>query len=95
LVCSELIFARFNRDRDCIIGAATYAELGTCIPQSGGEYAFLFYTYGNLPAFLYSWASNLVIKPGATALIALVAGQYAAKVVYVTTTPPELIGKGE
>jgi APA family basic amino acid/polyamine antiporter len=38
-----------------LAGALTYAELAARIPRSGGEYAFLRVTMGELPAFLFGW----------------------------------------
>ena len=38
-----------------LAGALTYAELANNIPRSGGEYAFLKVTLGELPAFLFGW----------------------------------------
>jgi APA family basic amino acid/polyamine antiporter len=36
-------------------GALTYSDLAARLPRSGGEYAFLHATLGNLPAFMFGW----------------------------------------
>lgn len=36
-------------------GALTYSDLAARLPRSGGEYAFLRATLGNIPAFMFGW----------------------------------------
>ena len=55
-----------------------YIELGTEIPRSGAEFNYLKEGLGNIPAFLFSWTSILIIRPSAIAMIALTIGQYTS-----------------
>eukprot|EP00794_Sanderia_malayensis_P020369 gene20369-22378_t len=70
------------------VGALCYSELGTTIPKSGAEYAYLFDAFGPIPAFLFSWTAVLVIRPAAVAGIAVVFGEYVVKPFYDDCDPP-------
>lgn len=67
------------------LGALSYAELGTMLPTSGGEYAYLGYVYGDLVAFAYTWTTAVVTKPASLAIITLVGAQYLVKPFYVSS----------
>ncbi len=54
-----------------LIGATCYSLLSKRIPQAGGEYAFLYPSYGPFAAFLSGWASLLVGFSGPIAAYAL------------------------
>lgn len=62
-----------------MLGALCYAELGTMIPKSGGEFAYLLEAFGGPGAFLYSWTSVTLLRPSQTAIIALAFGKYVAE----------------
>lgn len=60
-------------------GAASYAELGGAIPLNGGAQVYLSKIFGEAVGFLFTWSAVLVLKPGATAIIAIVFGEYVVR----------------
>ena len=43
--------------------ALCYAEIGTLIPKSGGEYAYVREIFGEFPAFLILWMNVTLLAP--------------------------------
>ncbi|KAL5247807.1 hypothetical protein ACHWQZ_G019633 [Mnemiopsis leidyi] len=59
-----------------------YAELGTMIQQSGGEFVYINKAYGKLPAFLFSFCTVFLIKPASMSVVAMVFGEYFSHLVW-------------
>ncbi|KYK61579.1 hypothetical protein DCS_02722 [Drechmeria coniospora] len=57
-------------------GAASYAELGGAIPLNGGAQVYLAKTFGEIAGFLFTWTAVLVLKPGSSAIISIIMGEY-------------------
>jgi amino acid transporter len=76
-----------------LMGSACYAELGTVVQESGGEYVYLAAGLSELPAFLFTWASSTITRPGSLAIIILVSGEYAVRPFY-DEQPPVWVAKG-
>src|SRR6266545_5803458 len=62
-----------------LCGALTYSELAAAFPRSGGVYVFVRESFGPLPAFLFTWAELLVIRPGAYGAIGITASAYTLR----------------
>uniref|UniRef100_A0A4W6FWS2 Solute carrier family 7 member 9 n=1 Tax=Lates calcarifer TaxID=8187 RepID=A0A4W6FWS2_LATCA len=75
------------------LGALCYAELGTMITKSGGEYSYLMEAFGSLVAYLYSWTTVMVLKPSSFAIITLSFAEYASTPFYPGCTPPPIVTK--
>ena len=54
-----------------LCGALTYAELGSSLPRSGGEYNFLSQIYHPMAGFVSGWISATVGFAAPTALAAM------------------------
>lgn len=74
-------------------GALCYAELGTMVTKSGGEYSYFIEAYGPIVAYLYSWTTVMVLKPSSLAIITLSLAEYASTPFYLGCTPPILVTK--
>lgn len=59
-----------------LAGAASFAELGTMMPRSGGEYAFLQRAFGNSVAVAAGWTLVLIVFPGSIASMVAALTQY-------------------
>lgn len=73
-----------------LLGALTFAELASMLPQSGGIYVFLREAYGRGLAFVFGWSYMLVVKPLAAAGIAVVFTVHVRKILGVQTPEQEL-----
>lgn len=73
-----------------LLGALCLAELGTSIPTSGGDYAYINMAYGPCVSFLYLWATVLIILPCSNAIAALTFANYVMQPFFdIDCKPPE------
>src|SRR6476620_8267562 len=60
-----------------IFGGMINAEIGSMLPVSGGQYSWFRIMYGDFFAYLYGWASFIVINTASIAAISFIAAQYS------------------
>src|SRR4029079_6934798 len=62
-----------------LAGALAFAELASLFPQAGGQYVSLREAYHPLVAFLFGWASLLMIQGGGLGAVAITFAQYSLR----------------
>ena len=73
--------------------ALCYAEIGTLIPKSGGEYAYVREIFGEFPAFLILWMNVTLLAPVTVAVSGSVFATYVVKPLFPECDPPEVAVK--
>uniref|UniRef100_A0A3B4YKV0 Zmp:0000001267 n=1 Tax=Seriola lalandi dorsalis TaxID=1841481 RepID=A0A3B4YKV0_SERLL len=76
-----------------MLGGLCYAELGTVIPESGGEYIYMLRTAGKVVAFMFVFSFIIVMRPASATGIALSFAEYVVAPFYEGCTPPQLVVK--
>lgn len=72
----------------------TYAELGARRPGAGGPYDYLRETFGDLTAWLFTWAFSFVIMPGAGAALSTGLAEYVGAFFPAIGTPVSAFSLG-
>ncbi|XP_023149676.2 b(0,+)-type amino acid transporter 1 isoform X1 [Amphiprion ocellaris] len=76
-----------------MFAALSYTELGTIIPESGGEFMYILRIYGSFPAFFAAVTFVLVVKPCSVAAMSISISEYAMAPFYGGCEPPQLAVK--
>ncbi|TRY54190.1 hypothetical protein DNTS_030460 [Danionella cerebrum] len=71
-----------------MMASLCYAELGTLIRESGGEYIYILRTSGHLAAFICTFTSNILLRPCSLIAGALIFAQNSLAPFYEGCPPP-------
>ncbi len=67
-------------------GGLIYAELGTRMPNTGGEYVYLTRAFGPYVGFIFGWAQLFIIRTSPGAGLAIITANYLGYFVPLTDT---------
>ncbi|XP_015246401.1 PREDICTED: b(0,+)-type amino acid transporter 1-like isoform X1 [Cyprinodon variegatus] len=73
-----------------LLAALSYTELGTILPESGGEFVYILRIYGSCPAFFAAVTFILLVKPFSIAAMAISIAEYSMAPFYPGCQPPPL-----
>lgn len=73
-----------------LVGAYCYAELGTMITKSGGDYAYFNHAFGPFFAFIRLWVECILIRPCLIAIVALTCGNYVIYPFFLECAMPDV-----
>ena len=59
-----------------MVGGLIYAELGTRVPATGGEYVYMYKAFGPFAAFMFGWAHFFIIRTSSAAGLSIIAVNY-------------------
>uniref|UniRef100_A0A0N5AX82 Large neutral amino acids transporter small subunit 1 n=1 Tax=Syphacia muris TaxID=451379 RepID=A0A0N5AX82_9BILA len=65
------------------IGAYCYAELGTLIRKSGGDYAYIMEAFGQFMGFIRLWVEAIVVRPCTCTIVALTFAIYILRSIFL------------
>ncbi len=75
-----------------LLGALVFAELATRHPRAGGKYVFAREAFGRRAAFVIGWTEALGIYCAAIAAVAVVSGEYIARLLDLPAARAPLLG---
>ena len=58
------------------ISSLIYAELGTRLPNTGGEYVYISQCFGPFAGFMFGWAQLFIVRTSAAAGLAIITADY-------------------
>ncbi len=59
-----------------IVGGLIYAELGTRVPSTGGEYVYMYKAFGPFAGFMFGWAHFFIIRTSSAAGLSIITVNY-------------------
>jgi APA family basic amino acid/polyamine antiporter len=75
-----------------LLGALVFAELSTRHPEAGGKYVYAREAFGPRAGFVIGWTEALGMYCAAIAALAVVSGEYLARMLHLPDASPRALG---
>lgn len=73
------------------VGGLIYAELGTRLPEAGGEYVYVSRAFGPFAGFIFGWSQLFIIRTSPAAGLAIVTADYLRNFVRLSNPAHRLV----
>ncbi|MBN2409979.1 MAG: amino acid permease [Candidatus Aminicenantes bacterium] len=73
------------------VGGLIYAELGTRLPEAGGEYVYVSRAFGPFAGFIFGWSQLFIIRTSPAAGLAIVTADYLGYFVRLSASAHRLV----
>ncbi len=73
------------------VGGLVYAELGTRLPEAGGEYVYISRAFGPFAGFIFGWSQLFIIRTSPAAGLAIVTADYVRSFVRLSDPAHRLL----
>ena len=77
-----------------MIGGLLYAELGTRMPVTGGEFVYITKAFGPFAGFMFGWAQLFIIRTSPAAGLSIIAVDYIEHFVVLSSAQQTLLALG-
>ncbi len=76
------------------VGGWLYAELGTRLPETGGEFVYITRAFGPFAGFMFGWAQLFIIRTSPAAGLSIIAVDYIEHFVALSSAQQTLLALG-
>jgi APA family basic amino acid/polyamine antiporter len=76
------------------VGGLIYAELGTRLPEAGGEYIYVSRAFGPFAGFIFGWSQLFIIRTSPAAGLAIVTADYLRNFIRLGDSTHKLVAVG-
>ncbi len=73
------------------VGGLIYAELGTRLPEAGGEYVYVSRAFGPFAGFIFGWSQLFIIRTSPAAGLAIVTADYLRNFIRLSDPAHKLV----